>query len=67
MSRSRSLRIRTTPDDEVDDPYELTAMNSSCTGSGRARARSVMNITAPLRTPTSSRSESRPRPAQLSA
>ena len=30
MSRSRSLRIRTTPDDEVAEPYELTAMNSSC-------------------------------------
>ena len=31
-------------------------MNSSWTGTGRARAMSVMNITAPLRTPTSSRS-----------
>ena len=31
-------------------------MNSSCTGRGSARAMSVMNITAPLRTPTSSRS-----------
>src|SRR6478736_4949601 len=28
ISRSRSLRIRTTPDEVVDDPYELTAMNS---------------------------------------
>ena len=32
-------------------------MNSSCTGIGSARARSVMNITAPLSTPISSRSD----------
>ncbi len=56
--------MRTTPDELVAEPYELTAMNSSCTGSGSARARSVMNITAPLRTPMSSRSEP---PAQSSA
>ena len=56
MSRSRSLRIRTTPDDDVDEPYELTAMNSSWVGSGMARARSVTNMTAPLSTVTSSRS-----------
>ena len=31
-------------------------MNSSCTGTGSARARSVMNMTAPLSTPTSIRS-----------
>src|SRR6266567_7443556 len=56
ISRSRSLRIRTTPDDDVAEPYELTAMNSNWTGTGSALARSVMNITAPLSTPTSSRS-----------
>ncbi|SKU47464.1 Uncharacterised protein [Mycobacteroides abscessus subsp. abscessus] len=28
MSRSRSFRMRTTPEDEVAEPYELTAMNS---------------------------------------
>src|ERR1044072_3672163 len=32
-------------------------MNSSCTGIGKALARSVMNMTAPLSTPTSKRSE----------
>ena len=48
--------MRTTPDDEVDDPYELTAMNSSWVGSAMARARSVTNMTAPLSTVTSSRS-----------
>ncbi len=56
MSLSRSLRIRTTPDDDVDEPYELTAMNSIWVGIGRARAKSVMKKIAPLRTPTSSRS-----------
>ena len=56
MSRSRSLRMRTTPDDDVDDPYELTAMNSSCAGTGIARARSVTKKTAPLSTLMSSRS-----------
>ena len=50
MSRSRSLRMRTTPDDEVADPYEVTAMNSSSDGIGSALAKSVTNITAPLRT-----------------
>ena len=48
--------IRTTPDDDVDDPYELTAMNSSCVGTGIARAKSVTNMTAPLSTVTRSRS-----------
>ncbi len=48
--------MRTTPDDEVEDPYELTAMNSSCVGSGMARARSVTKKTAPFSTVTSSRS-----------
>ena len=58
MSRSRSLRMRTTPDDDVDDPYDETAMNSICAGTGSARAKSVMKKTAPLSTPTSSRSPS---------
>ncbi len=48
--------MRTTPDDDVDEPYELTAMNSSWVGSGIARARSVTKKTAPLSTVTSSRS-----------
>jgi hypothetical protein len=61
MSRSRSLRIRTTPDEEVADPYELTAMNSICTGTESARARSVMNMTAPFSTPTNTRSARSPR------
>jgi len=41
------LRMRTTPDDDVEEPYELTAMNSSCVGTGIARARSVTKKTAP--------------------
>ncbi|CFS16454.1 Uncharacterised protein [Mycobacterium tuberculosis] len=56
MSRSRSLRIRTTPDEDVDDPYELTAMNSNWVGTGIARARSVTKSTAPFSTVISSRS-----------
>ena len=32
--------MRTTPDDDVDEPYELTAMNSSCVGT-RDRAGQV--------------------------
>ena len=48
--------MRTTPDDDVDEPYELTAMNSSWVGSAIARARSVTNMTAPLSTVTSRRS-----------
>ncbi len=48
--------MRTTPDDDVDDPYELTAMNSSWVGNGMARARSVTKNTAPLSTVMSSRS-----------
>ncbi|CAM5334214.1 hypothetical protein SCALM49S_01607 [Streptomyces californicus] len=56
MSVSRSLRIRTTPDDWVPAPYDETAIQSIVTGDDRARARSAMTITAPLRTPTMSRS-----------
>ena len=53
MSRSRSLRMRTTPELAVAPAYELTAMNSIVEGRSSARARSDMNIAAPLSTPTS--------------
>src|SRR3954451_5758707 len=56
MSRSRSLRMRTTPEDVVPCPYDETAMNSiSVDGPCRpsARAKSAMNMTAPLSTQTS--------------
>ena len=56
MSRSRSFRIRTTPLDFVPEPYEETAIQSIVTFAVSARLRSAMTITAPLRTPTSSRS-----------
>ena len=59
MSLSRSLRIRTTPDDDVADPYDDTAMNSSSDGIGSALAKSVRNITAPLSTQISSGGVSR--------
>ena len=55
MSRSRSLRIRTTPEEVARCPYEDTAMNSSSTGAPCrpiSRAKSAMNMTAPLSTPT---------------
>ena len=55
-SRSRSLRIRTTPELLVLLPYDDTAMNSIDTGVCMARARSAMIMTAPFRTPTSSTS-----------
>jgi hypothetical protein len=53
MSRSRSLRIRTTPLEDVAEPYDETAMNSIDTGVVSARARSAMTMTAPFSTPTS--------------
>ncbi len=56
MSVSRSLRIRTTPEDWVPAPYEDTAIQSMVSGVDKARARSAITITAPLRTPTMSRS-----------
>src|SRR3954451_11527158 len=56
MSVSRSLRIRTTPEDWVPAPYDDTAIQSIVTGVDSVRARSAMTITAPLRTPTISRS-----------
>ena len=57
MSRSRSLRMRTTPDDVARCPYDEIAMNSTSTGRDcrpSARAKSAMNMNAPLSTPTSS-------------
>src|SRR5690349_12668442 len=56
MSVSRSLRIRTTPEDWVPAPYEDTAIQSMVSGVDKARARSAITITAPLSTPTMSRS-----------
>ena len=56
MSPSRSLRIRTTPEDLVPEPYDDTAIQSIWAGECSARARSAMTMTAPLSTPTSSRS-----------
>ena len=40
--------MRTTPLDEVEEPYDDTAMNSIETGIVSARARSAMTMTAPL-------------------
>ena len=59
MSLSRSFRIRTTPLDDVAEPYDDTAMNSSSHGIGSAWAKSVRNITAPLSTQISSGGRSR--------
>lgn len=56
MSVSRSLRIRTTPDDLVPMPYEETAIQSMVTLECSVRARSAITMTAPFRTPTISRS-----------
>ena len=53
-SMSRSLTMRTTPLVRVADPYDDTAMKSNSTGRSIARARSLMNMNAPLSTPTSS-------------
>ena len=47
--------IRTTPLVRVADPYDDTAMKSNSTGRSIARARSAMNMNAPLRIPTSKR------------
>ena len=56
IAASRSLRIRTTPEDLVAEPYEATAMKSTSTGTSRWRIRSERKNTAPLSTPISSRS-----------
>ena len=58
MSASRSLSIRTTPDEVVPDPYDEIAIQSMLTGRCIARARSAITMTAPLSTPT--RMSSRP-------
>ena len=52
-SVSRSLRMRTTPEDCVPMPYDETAIQSIVTCGRSSRARSAMTITAPLSTPTS--------------
>ena len=46
--------MRTTPELCVAAPYEETAMKSTSSGIVIARIRSVMKVTAPLSTPTSS-------------
>ena len=56
MSVLRSLRIRTTPDDLLPEPYEDTAIQSIWQWMLSARDRSAITITAPLSTPTSSSS-----------
>ncbi len=56
MSVSRSLRIRTTPDDLVPEPYDDTAIQSISTWRVNARAMSAITITAPRRMPTISSS-----------
>jgi hypothetical protein len=52
MSVSRSLRIRTTPEDFVPEPYDDTAIQSISTCRPKALARSAITMTAPRRTPT---------------
>ena len=54
MSRSRSFRMRTTPDDLVPEPYDEIAIQSCSTGRLSRRLRSAITMTAPFRTPTSS-------------
>ena len=46
--------MRTTPLVRVAEPYDDTAMKSNSTGRSIARERSLMNMNAPLSTPTSS-------------
>ena len=48
--------MRTTPEDFVPEPYDDTAIQSISTQASSARARSAITMTAPLSTPTSSRS-----------
>ena len=54
IGMSRSFRIRTTPDECVEDPYDDTAMKSSSHGTVRCRSRSAMKKTAPFSTPITS-------------
>jgi hypothetical protein len=51
--------MRTTPLVRVELPYDDTAMKSNSTGTSMARARSLMNMNAPFRTPTRSGTRSR--------
>ena len=52
MSVVRSLRMRTTPDDWVPEPYEEMAIQSIRQWLLSARERSAITMTAPFRTPT---------------
>ena len=56
IDASRSLRMRTTPEESVEEPYEATAMKSTSHVTSRALIRSDRKKTAPFSTPTSSRS-----------
>ena len=56
IGASRSLRMRTMPDESVEDPYEETAMKSTSQSTSRWRIRSERKKTAPFSTPISSRS-----------
>ena len=56
IGASRSLRMRTTPELSVPDPYELIAMKSHSLETVSRRIRSPRKKTAPLSTPISSRS-----------
>ena len=51
--------MRTTPDDVVPEPYDEIAIQSISTRLSRLLARSAITMTAPLSTPTSSRSPPR--------
>ena len=51
-SRSRSFRIRTTPEDVVDEPYELHAMNSMVDGRSSARGESAARAAPAMVAPT---------------
>ena len=55
IDASRSLRIRTTPVESVEDPYEATAMKSTSQSTSILRIRSERKNKAPFSTPTSSR------------
>jgi len=52
MSAVRSLRIRTTPELFVPEPYDEIAIQSTLQCDFIARVRSLITIIAPFRTPT---------------
>ena len=56
IEASRSLRMRTTPDESVEEPYEETAMKSTSQSTSILRIRSARKKTAPFSTPIRSRS-----------